>query len=882
MKYMKADEIRKSFMDFFESKEHYARKSYSLVPQNDKSILLINAGMVPMKNYFMGIEDPPSKRMVTYQKCVRTGDIDNVGKTARHATFFEMLGNFSFGDYFKKEAIAWSWEYVTKVLELDEKNLWVTVYLEDDEAFDIWENSIGVDKNKIVRLGKEDNFWEIGTGTGPCGPCSEIYIDRGLEFGCGHEDCKPGCDCDRFLEFWNLVFTQFNKNEQGEYIPLENPNIDTGMGLERMACIMQDVTSIFDIDNMKNIRDHVCRLSDKEYQKDANTDISIRLITDHCRAVTFMIGDGILPSNEGRGYVLRRLIRRAARHGRLIGIKENFINEILDTVVEDYKTAYPEIAEKKEYIRKILKIEEEKFSETIDQGIQILQNYIDNLNKNKEMTLKGADAFKLYDTYGFPLELTVEILEENNMNVNEEEFKTEMQSQRERARNARTEKGIEGWSDDLGTLSLSINKNEFLGYDFLKTNQKIMDIIIDSKMENSLKTGDQAILIFEQTPFYAESGGQVADSGIIRNSEFEAVVEDVKKTANGLFMHYIIVTAGSASKGDSVELIVEEDIRKATQRNHTATHILHKALKLVLGDHIHQAGSLVSDKRCRFDFTHFEPITKKEIAEIEAIVNKAIYSSYDVTVTLMTLDEAKESKAVALFDEKYEDKVRVISVGDFSRELCGGTHVKNSSDIGIFKILSETGIASGVRRIEAITGSSVYDYILRKEFLLEKLQEISKTTEENLIVKIENSLEELKNTQKELSLLKKASAKDLLAESIKNAKTIGNIKYIKEILDDVEDEVLRDIAQSALDSDENSVVLLSSIIGEKISFVCMVSKKAIDKGVHAGKFIKQVSSITGGGGGGKPNMAQAGGKDISKLEEAMEKSDFILENIING
>lgn len=882
MKYMKADEIRKSFMDFFESKEHYARKSYSLVPQNDKSILLINAGMVPMKNYFMGIEDPPSKRMVTYQKCVRTGDIDNVGKTARHATFFEMLGNFSFGDYFKKEAIAWSWEYVTKVLELDEKNLWVTVYLEDDEAFDIWENDIGVDKNKIVRLGKDDNFWEIGTGTGPCGPCSEIYIDRGIEFGCGHEDCKPGCDCDRFLEFWNLVFTQFNKNEKGEYIPLENPNIDTGMGLERMACIMQDVTSIFDIDNMKNIRDHVYRLSDKEYQMNADTDISIRLITDHCRAVTFMIADGILPSNEGRGYVLRRLIRRAARHGRLIGIKENFIYEILDTVVEDYKYAYPELGEKKDYIRKILKREEEKFAETIDQGIQILQGYIDNLNKNEGTVLSGTDAFKLYDTYGFPLELTVEILEENKMKVNEEEFKNEMQSQRERARNARTQKGIEGWADDLGSLSLSINKNEFLGYDFLETTQTIKDIIIDSSTEDSLNSGDSAILIFEKTPFYAESGGQVADRGIIRNTGFEAVVEDVKKTANGLFLHYVNVISGSASKGDTVELIVEQDIRRATQRNHTATHILHKALKLVLGQHIHQAGSLVSDKRCRFDFTHFEPITKNEIAEIEAIVNKAIYSAYDVTVTQMTLDEAKESKAVALFDEKYEDKVRVISVGDFSKELCGGTHVKNSSDIGIFKILSETGIASGVRRIEAITGSSVYEYILKKEALIEKIQEISKATEENLLIKIENSFEELKNTQKELSSLKTASAKDLLGTSIKNAKTIKGIKYIKEILENIEDEVLRDIAQNAVDSEENSVVLLSSISEQKISFVCMVSKNAVDKGVHAGKFIKQISTLTGGGGGGKPNMAQAGGKDISKLKEAMEKSDLILENMING
>ena len=881
MDYMKVSEIRKKFLDYFKSKEHFVDKSYSLVPENDKSLLLINAGMAPLKNYFMGIETPPSKRMATCQKCMRTGDIENVGKTARHATFFEMLGNFSFGDYFKKEAIEWAWEFTTKELGLNEEELWVTVYEEDDEAFEIWENHIKVPKEKIVRLGKDDNFWEIGTGTGPCGPCSEIYIDRGKGFGCDDPNCKPGCDCDRFLEFWNLVFTQFDKDESGNYNLLPNPNIDTGMGLERIACIMQGVESIFDIDTMKNLINKVAHMSNQEYGKDNKKDISMRVIADHARAVTFLISDGVIPSNEGRGYVIRRLIRRAIRHGKLLGMEDMFLWKLVDTVVENYKDAYEELTEKQEYIEKILKIEEEKFEETLDQGITILNGYIERYKNENKMILNGDEAFKLYDTYGFPLELTLEILIENGMTVDEEGFKNAMKSQRERARAARNEKGVEGWKNDMSGLDLSVQTTIFNGYDSLYENTQINDIIKDSSLVNKINEGEDAILVFEKTPFYAESGGQVGDRGYIKGNNFEAIVEDVKKSPNGLFMHNIRMTSGTLKKGDKAELLVDKTLRGATQRNHTATHLLHKALKEVVGEHINQAGSLVNENRLRFDFNHFEGVTAEQIKEIEKIVNRVIYEGHRVNVETMSIEEAKQIGAVALFGEKYDSVVRVVSVEGYSTELCGGTHVQNSSDIGMFKILSESGIASGVRRIEAITGENVYKYLLEKEELLTEVKSTLKCNEDMVVPKINQIIDEHKEAIKALSKLKSESAMSRLDDMIKNAHEIKGIKYISDTFENIEDEILRKTAEQIINKVENSVVLFSNIIdAEKVSFVCMVSGLAQSQGVHAGNLIKEVAKITGGGGGGRPNMAQAGGKDSSKVPNAMDESVNILASQI--
>ena len=719
MEFMKANDIRKSFLDFFESKEHYVKNSFSLVPKNDKSLLLINAGMAPLKNYFLGIETPPAKRMATCQKCVRTGDIENIGKTARHATFFEMLGNFSFGDYFKNEATAFAWEFVTKVLKMDEEKLWVTVYEEDDEAYGIWKDKVGVNPDRIVKLGKEDNFWEIGNGQGPCGPCSEIYIDRGEEFGCGHENCKPGCDCDRFLEFWNLVFTQFDKQVDGSYKKLEHPNIDTGMGLERMACIMQGVDSIFDIDTMKNIRDKVCEISGKKYQQDEKTDVSIRIITDHIRAITFMVSDGIVPSNEGRGYVLRRLARRAMRHAKLLGIEQKFIETLANVVIDVYQDGYEELGQNRDYINKVLKIEEEKFGETIETGMNILNQYITDAQKANNSKINGQDAFKLYDTYGFPLELTLEIAEEKNCSVDIEEFENQMEMQRQRARNARAKGSDIGWKDEISSLDLSVKNAEFIGYEKLEDKAVIADIIIDGKLSDQANQGQEIILIFDRTPFYAESGGQVGDTGLIKNADVEIQVNNVTKSTNGLFLHHCKLNKGELKKGDKVELFVDVKNRFATMRNHTATHLLHKALKIVLGDHIQQAGSLVSPDRLRFDFNHFAQVSKEELMKVEQLVNEQIYNAIDVQTQVMDIEDAKKTGAMSLFDEKYGETVRVLSIGDFSKEFCGGTHVKNSNDIGMFKIVSEGGVASGVRRIEAITGYSVYNFIVEKQELIE-------------------------------------------------------------------------------------------------------------------------------------------------------------------
>jgi len=880
MEFMKANDIRKSFLDFFKSKEHYVKNSFSLVPKNDKSLLLINAGMAPLKNYFLGIETPPAKRMATCQKCVRTGDIENIGKTARHATFFEMLGNFSFGDYFKNEATAFAWEFVTKVLKMDEEKLWVTVYEEDDEAYGIWKDKVGVNPDRIVKLGKEDNFWEIGNGQGPCGPCSEIYIDRGEEFGCGHENCKPGCDCDRFLEFWNLVFTQFDKQVDGSYKKLEHPNIDTGMGLERMACIMQGVDSIFDIDTMKNIRDKVCEISGKKYQQDEKTDVSIRIITDHIRAITFMVSDGIVPSNEGRGYVLRRLARRAMRHAKLLGIEQKFIEILANVVIDVYQDGYEELGQNRDYINKVLKIEEEKFGETIETGMNILNQYIADAQKANNSKINGQDAFKLYDTYGFPLELTLEIAEEKNCSVDIEEFENQMEMQRQRARNARAKGSDIGWKDEISSLNLSVKSSKFIGYEKLEDTTVIADIIIDGKLSDKANQGQEIILIFDRTPFYAESGGQVGDTGLIKNADVEIQVNNVTKSTNGLFLHHCKLNKGELKKGDKVELSVDVKNRFATMRNHTATHLLHKALKVVLGDHIQQAGSLVSPDRLRFDFNHFAQVSKEELMKVEQLVNEQIYNAIDVQTQVMDIEDAKKTGAMSLFDEKYGETVRVLSIGDFSKEFCGGTHVKNSNDIGMFKIISEGGVASGVRRIEAITGYSVYNFIVEKQELIENVSSILKTSQDNLQKRASDLMTENKNLQKKIKEVQSAGAKTDIDSVIKSAKKIKDVNLLISSYEDMEDGILRDFAQNIIDKVENAVVVFSNVNTEnqKLTFLCMVAKNLIPK-YNAGKIVKEVAIVTGGNGGGKPNMAMAGGKDVSKIQEALSKAEEVLANI---
>lgn len=876
---MKVNDIRRAYIEFFENKGHYIQESYPLVPINDKSLLLINAGMAPMKNYFIGIETPPSKRIVSCQKCIRTGDIENVGRTARHATFFEMLGNFSFGDYFKKEATAWAWEFVTEYLKLDKDVLWVTVFEDDDEALEIWANEVGVDRAKIVKLGKDDNFWEIGTGTGPCGPCSEIYIDRGEKFGCGSADCKPGCDCDRFLEFWNLVFTQYNKDEQGNYNRLENPNIDTGMGLERIACIMQGVDSIFDIDTMKSIRNEVCRLSNKEYNQSAKNDVSIRIVTDHVRAVTFMLCDGVLPSNEGRGYILRRLLRRAARHGKLLGINVEFLCELCNIVIAEFGEAYPQLLEKQAYIKKIILIEEQKFIETIDQGLSILENLIDELNEKKENTLSGEEAFKLYDTFGFPIEMTEEILEENSKDVDRAEFNKLMDVQRETARTARTNQDNDGWKKEELEIPSDMT-SEFVGYDALATDSKVLFVKNEADGSDSLKSGEKGILILDKTAFYAEGGGQVGDKGIISGTDFEAQVTDTKKGPGKTVIHVVSVTKGEIKTNELAKAQVDESRRRQIQGNHSATHLLHKALKMVLGNHVGQAGSLVSENRLRFDFTHFEALTEEQLRQISNIVNGAVAKADNVNKELMSINEAKKHGATAQFDEKYGDVVRVVSMGDFSKELCGGTHVNNTSEIMSFKIISESGVAAGTRRIEAVTGKGVMTYLEEKELKIKAITDILKCKEMSVVSRLEQLIEENRINKKEIEKLKLDIALSNVDKLLNDAEETEGIKVIRKDFDNMEMEDLRNTAEVLIDKEINLVVLLASKAEGKINYVCAVGKEAQSRGVHAGKIIKAVATISGGGGGGKPNFAQAGGKDIEKFSESIEAVMGIVSNMI--
>jgi len=875
MKKLGLNEIREMFLSYYEGKDHLRLKSASLVPQGDKSILIINSGMAPLKPYFSGQEVPPKVRAVSCQKCIRTPDIERVGKTARHGTFFEMLGNFSFGDYFKKEAIASAWEFCTKVLELPEDRLWVTVYLDDDEAFEIWNKDINVPADRIVRMGKEDNFWEIGLG--PCGPCSEIYFDRGPGRGCGKEDCKLGCDCDRYIEFWNLVFTQFDKDEAGNYNRLAKPNIDTGMGLERISAIMQDVDNIFEVDTIKYILDSVCSLTGVQYGKDPKKDLSIRVITDHIRSTTFMTSDGILPSNEGRGYVLRRLLRRAARHGKLLGIEGTFLTKMAQKVIEVSGEAYPELVEKKDYILNVIDIEENRFNETIDKGLNILESYIDALKANGTKTLSGENAFELYDTYGFPLDLTKDVLEEQGLHVDEEGFNKEMLAQKERARAGRADTSGEAWKEDVyAKLDKAITTN-FVGYQSYASDSKVLAILTNNEIVKSASEGQEVSIILDTTPFYAESGGQVADTGKISSNGFELEVVDCKKVTGGRFAHVCKILKGEVNTGDSCKAEINVPRRMAIARNHSTTHLLHKALRTVLGTHVEQAGSLVTPERLRFDFSHFKSMTAEEIEKVEKLVNESILDSLDIFIKEASIAEAKQMGAMALFGEKYGDVVRVVKMGEYSVELCGGTHLATTSQAGIFKVLSENGIAAGVRRIEAITGEKAYEYMKEEEKLIAEISEKLKVFPKESPKKIDALLTQLKETEKELAALKAKLASGALDEVIANAKEIKGVKCIVHSFEGMNVDDLRGMGDKLRDKFASSVVILTTTESDKISIVGMASKQAVAQGAHAGNIIKEVTKLAGGSGGGRPDMAQGGIKDAGKLKEALALVEGVLQ-----
>ncbi|MEZ0536078.1 alanine--tRNA ligase [Caldicellulosiruptoraceae bacterium PP1] len=876
--FMSANEIREKYLSFFESKGHLRLPSFSLIPKNDKSLLLINAGMAPLKQYFLGIEEPPKKRITTCQKCIRTPDIERVGKTARHATFFEMLGNFSFGDYFKREAITWAWEFVTEVLKLPKDRLWVTIYQDDNEAFDIWYNEIGVEAERIVRMGKEDNFWEIGTG--PCGPCSEIYYDRGPEKGCGKETCGIGCDCDRYVEFWNLVFTQFDKDENGNYNKLKNPNIDTGMGLERIAAIMQGVDSLFDIDTVKYIRDRVCEIANVKYGDSKEVDVSIRVITDHIRGSSFMITDGILPSNEGRGYVLRRLIRRASRHGRLLGIKSAFLHEVVDAVVEMFKGAYPELENRKEYIKKVLFNEESRFLKTIDNGLELLEQEIENIKKSKTSILSSEVVFKLYDTYGFPIDLTKEIAAENNLVVDEEGFNLLMEKQKERSREARKDLENVGWKETSFDFE-DLPPTEFLGYNTLYTNANIIKIFSENEEVSKLEEGNEGILILNKTTFYAESGGQLADKGIIKTPFATCIVTDVKKGPKGVILHYVKVLNGWIEINMQVETIVDEGKRKSTSRNHTATHLLHKALRTILGEHATQSGSLVSDERLRFDFTHYQPLTNEQIKEIENIVNRVILSAIDIEKIETDLNSAIKMGATALFDEKYSNNVRVIKVSDFSMELCGGTHVDNTGEIGLFKIISEGSVSAGIRRIEAITGEKVFNLLVNYENILDQLKNNLKVNSYDEITKKITMLEEkIEEYEDKIKYYKLLQIEQYIEDISKNKEVINNFNIYLLKTDTYDIETTKLIIDRIKEKDSKGIIISFVIAEEKITVIIASTKETVKRGVNCGKLVQQVSEILGGKGGGRPDFAQGGGKEKDKINDAINYVKKQISNLL--
>lgn len=875
MKYLGVNEIREEFLKFFESKDHLRLPSFPLVPRNDNSLLLINSGMAPMKAYFTGQEIPPSKRVTTCQKCIRTGDIDNVGKTARHGTFFEMLGDFSFGDYFKNEIVPWSWEFVTKVLEIPEDRLYVTIYEEDDETGKIWHDVVGLPWDRIVKLGKEDNFWEHGTG--PCGPCTEIYYDRGPEYGCDSPTCGVGCDCDRYMEFWNLVLTQFNAEEDGTYTELAMKNVDTGMGLERMATIMQGVDSIFDVDTVKSIRDAVCAKANVEYGKDHKTDVSVRVITDHIRSVTMMTADGVLPSNEGRGYVLRRLLRRAARHGKLLGIEGEFLAELSKSVIACSGEAYPELVEKQDYIFKILSIEENSFYKTIDKGMEILKADMEEMKAAGEKVMSGEKSFRLYDTYGFPVDLTKEILAEEGMEIDEDAFTAEMKAQKERARSARAKSNYMGAAETVyNELPVEL-ETAFAGYDVYDVaNAKIVALVANEAVAETAQAGDTVAVFLDRTPFYAESGGQVGDHGVIKTETGVVKVTNCVKVVGGKIAHMGEVTEGLVQVGEMACASIDVELRMASSRNHSATHLLHKALRTVLGTHVEQAGSYVSAERLRFDFTHFAAMTADEIKEVERLVNDAIFASYDVHTDEMSIDEARNRGAMALFGEKYGEVVRVVDMGGYSIELCGGAHLKNTAQVGSFKILSENGVAAGVRRIEAVTGKEALKHYQAQEDEIKEICRLVKSTPDKLLGRLEQLLTEQKETAKELEKLKAKMAGGAADEMLNSKVEIGGVAVLAAEVKDMDGNALRTMGDQLKQKLGSGVVVLASGKDGKVNLMAMATDDVVKKGVHAGNIIKAAAAVCGGGGGGRPNMAQAGGKDASKIADALEKAKAVV------
>ena len=872
------NELRKMFLDFFESKGHLVMKSFSLVPHNDNSLLLINSGMAPLKPYFTGQEIPPRKRVTTCQKCIRTGDIENIGKTDRHGTFFEMLGNFSFGDYFKHEAIAWCWEFLTEVVGLDPDRLYPSVYLDDDEAFDIWNKEIGIPAERIFHFGKEDNFWEHGSG--PCGPCSEVYYDRGEKYGCGKPGCTVGCECDRYIEVWNNVFTQFDNDGHGNYTELDQKNIDTGMGLARLAAVVQDVDSIFDVDTIQALRNRVCELAGKTYKENHDWDVSIRIVTDHIRSATFMISDGIMPSNEGRGYVLRRIIRRAARHGRLLGIKGDFLANLSHTVIEGSKDGYPELEEKKDFIFNVLTQEESKFNKTIDQGLSILSDMEDTMMKEGKTQLSGEDAFRLYDTYGFPLDLTKEILEEKNLTIDEDGFQAAMKEQKEKARAARKVTNYMGADVTVYESLDPAISSEFVGYDKLVWESEVTAMTTEEAVVDALTDGENGTIIVSRTPFYGTMGGQCGDTGVIRCADGEFEVKDTVHLAGGKIGHIGRMTKGMIKNGDKVELAVNASERAATCKNHSATHLLQKALRTVLGSHVEQAGSYVDAGRLRFDFSHFSAMTQEELDKVEKIVNEEIAAHLPVQTSVTTLDEAKKTGAMALFGEKYGDSVRVVQMGDFSTELCGGTHVANTGDIAVFKILSENGVAAGVRRIEAITGTGVFAYYKEVEEKLAEAARIVKATPANLAEKLTHLMAEVKQLSSENESLKSKAARESLGNVMDQVKEVRGVRLLAAKADNVDMNGLRELGDQLKEKLGEGVVVLASEKDGKVNLVAMATEEAMAKGAHAGNLIKGIAALVGGGGGGRPNMAQAGGKNPAGIPQAIVEVEKVLDGQI--
>ena len=875
MQWTGLNELREKFLSFFESKGHMRLPSFSLIPRDDNSLLLINSGMAPMKKYFTGEVTPPSKRVTTCQKCIRTPDIERVGITARHGTFFEMLGNFSFGDYFKHEATAWAWEFCTKVLELPVDKLWVTIYQDDDEAFDIWTKEVGVAPERIVRMGKEDNFWEHGSG--PCGPCSEIYFDRGEKYGCGKPDCGVGCECDRYVEFWNVVFSQFDSDGKGNYPPMEHPNIDTGMGLERLASIMQGVDNLFLVDTVQNIMKHICRIAGIQYGEDEKKDISLRVITDHIRSTTFMIGDGVMPSNEGRGYVLRRLLRRAARHGRLLGINHTFLADVANTVIDENKNAYPELDEKRAMITKLIHVEEESFAKTIDQGMQMLNSLID---KDFNACLSGEDAFRLNDTYGFPLDLTKEIVAERGMTVDEERFHQLMQEQRERARNARKNAGADAWAGENDVLA-DVPPTEFLGYEKSQTEATVLAILKDGERVDHATAGDEIALVLDRTTFYAESGGQVGDVGPISSADALIAIDNTTKNHAKNFIHHGVINAGTISVGDRVQTEGDPENHRAIMRNHTAAHLLQAALRTVLGDHVEQAGQLVDEKYVRFDFTHFAALTQEELHRVETIVNGVILSGTPVECREMPIEEAKKLGAMALFGEKYGSTVRVVSVGDFSKEFCGGTHVDNTGKIGLFKILSESSVAAGVRRIEAVTGLNALQYLNDTLAQLGAVASALKVTSvSGLAQRAEQMTAELKEKDREIESLNAKMADMRINGLFEGAKDIDGVRVITALFSATPSNALRTMCDKIRDNAPNVVAVLAATQDGKANIAVAVGKEAQQKGLNAGKIVREVAKVAGGNGGGKAEFAMAGAKDLTKLDEALAAAEGVVSGMM--